>query len=319
MGSEAVARFLIRRIIGLVATLLITSFVVYGSMVLAPGGSASLLYGGRTPTPEVKAAVRAEYHLDDPLVVRYWDWLTGVLHGDFGTSLVGHQPVSGRIASALGVTLALIGFAAVLVMLLGVGLGLLAALKPGLTDTLVTGFSSVSVGVPTFVAATLAIDIFALRLGWFPAYGEQPGFLGALDSLFLPALSLSLLAAALVTRVTRAAVRAELGNEYVITAKARAMPWRSLILRHVLRNAAAPILTTGGLQIASLVAGTVIVESAFGLPGLGSLLLSSVNQKDFPTVQGVTLIMVTAFVVINLVVDLVQAGIDPRVRRVVIG
>jgi peptide/nickel transport system permease protein len=310
-------RFLRRRITGLVVTLLATSFVVYASMAAAPGGSESVLYGGRTPTPAIKAAVRAEYHLDDPFLVRYGRWLAGAAHGDFGISIVGHQRVASRIGATVGVTLWLVALAAVIVIVAGIGLGLLAALRPGPVDTIVTAVSSITVGVPSFVAAALAIDIFALRLHWFPAYGEQPTFLGRIHSLILPAASLALLSAALVTRVTRTSVRAELGREYVTTAETRALPRHVVIRRHILRNAAAPILTAGGLQIASLFAGTVIVETAFGLQGLGSLLLSSVSQKDFPTVQAITMIMVTAFVVTNLVVDVAQALIDPRIRAAV--
>jgi peptide/nickel transport system permease protein len=307
-------RFLLRRLAGLGVTLLVTSFVVYGSMALAPGGSESVLYGGRTPTPAVRAAVRAEYHLDEPFPQRYARWLLAALHGNFGISVAGHQPVSTRIGAAYATTLWLVGLSAILVVVVGIGLGLLAALGHPVVDGLVTLTSAISVGIPSFVAAALSIDIFALRLGWFPAYGQQPGLLGRLHSLVLPSVSLAIVAAALITRVTRATVRAELGRDYVLTIQARALPKRVLVLRHVLRNAAAPILATSGLQIASLLVGTVIVENAFGLPGLGSLLVSSVNQKDYPTVQAVTLIMVAAFVLTNLLVDLLQAAIDPRVR-----
>jgi len=307
-------RFLARRTLGLVITLLVTSFVVYGSMALSPGGSDSVLYGGRTPTPAQRAAVRAEYHLNDPLLVRYGRWLLDALHGNFGISIVGHQPVSARISAAFGTTLWLVAMAAVLVIVAGIGLGLASALRPGLTDSVITVVSSICVGVPSFVAAALAIDVFALRLHWFPAYGEQSGLIGHLHSLFLPSAALAVASFALVTRVTRASVRAELDRDYVLTAQARAIPRRDVIGRHILRNAAAPILATTGLQLASLLVGTVIVENAFGVPGLGSLLLSSVNQKDYPTVQAITLIMVSAFVVTNLVVDILQALIDPRVR-----
>lgn len=311
-------RFVLLRLAGLVATLLVTSFVVYASMVVAPGGSEAVLYGGRPPTAEARAAVRAEYHLDDPLFTRYFRWLGGALHGDFGISIVGHQSVASRVSAGLGTTVTLVVYAAVLVLVIGILLGLLGALRPGLLDGLVTVVSGISVGVPSFVAAALAINFFALRLGWFPAYGLRPGLWGHLQSLTLPACALALGAAALVARVTRATVRDELRKDYVVTATARAIPTRVLVVRHVLRNAAAPILATGGVQIAALFVGTVIVESAFGVPGLGSLLISSVSQKDFATVQAVTLLMVTAFVLTNLVVDLVQAAIDPRVAAAVI-
>ncbi len=312
-------RFVLRRLLGLLVTLLVTSFVVYASMSLAPGGAESVLYGGRTPTPEIRAAVRAEYHLDDPMLVRYGRWLLDAVHGDLGTSVVGHQHVSDRVGAAVGTTVWLVLLAAVLALVVGIGLGLVAALRRGLVDRLVTLVSAVSVGIPPFVAAAVGIDLLALRLGWFPAFGQEPGFAGHLRSVTLPAISLAIVAAALITRVTRAAVRTELDRDYVLTAQARAVPRRHLVWHHVLRNAAAPILATSGLQVAALLVGTVIVENAFGLPGLGSLLLSSVSQQDFPTVQAVTLLMVSAFVGINLMVDMLQAAIDPRVRQAVVG
>lgn len=310
-------RFVLRRLLGLLVTLLVTSFVVYASMSLAPGGSESVLYGGRTPTPETRAAVRADYHLDDPFLIRYGRWLLDAVQGDLGVSVAGHQQVSGRVSAVLPTSLSLVAMAAIMVLTVGIGLGLLAALNHGIVDRLVTLVSAISVGVPSFVAAAVGIDLFALRLGWFPAYGQRPGFVGHLHSLILPAASLALLSSALIVQVTRSAVRTELDREYVLTTRARAIPKRVLVTRHVLRNAAAPILATSGLQIASLFVGTVIVETLFGLPGLGSLLLSSVGQQDFPTVQAVTLLMVFAFVVTNVLVDLLQAAIDPRVREVV--
>jgi peptide/nickel transport system permease protein len=307
-------RFLLRRLGGLVVTLLISSFVVFASLYLAPGSPEAVLFGGRTPTPDARAAIRAQYHLDDPFWRRYVDWLGSLLRGDLGTSVVGHQPVATRVGSAVGTTLWLVAFAAILIIVVGVGLGLLAALRPGWVDSAVSMFAGITVGVPAFVAASVGIAVFAVRLQWFPAFGSEPGFLGRLHSLILPAISLALLASSLVTRVTRASVRRELEAEYVQTATARAVPRRVIIWRHVMRNAAGPILTAGGLQIAALFAGTLVVESAFGLSGLGSLLVNSINQKDFPTVQAVALLMVTAFVLTNLVVDVLHAAIDPRLR-----
>jgi peptide/nickel transport system permease protein len=309
-------RFVVRRLSGLAVTLLVSSFVVFASLYLAPGSPEAVLYGGRTPTSQARAAIRAEYHLDDPLWRRYLDWLFGLLRGDLGTT-IGHQPVRDRVAAAAGTTLSLVAFASVLILVVGVGLGLLAGLRPGWTDALVSLFAGVSVGVPGFVAASVGIAVFAVGLHWFPAFGSEPGVLGRLHSLVLPAISLSLLSSALVVRVTRASVRQETGAEYVQTAVARAVPRRVIVGRHVLRNAAGPILTAGGLQIAALFAGAVVVESAFGLPGLGALLVNSVNQKDFPTVQAVALLMVAGFVVTNLLVDVLHAAIDPRLRQTV--
>jgi peptide/nickel transport system permease protein len=308
-------RFLLRRLGGLAVTLLISSFTVFASLYLAPGSPEAALTGGRTLTVEARAALRAQYHLDDPFWRRYLDWLGSLLRGDLGSSVVGHQAVSARVATAIPTTLWLVSFSAILIIVIGVGLGLLAGLRPGWVDTVVSLFAGITVGVPAFVAASVGIAIFAVRLQWFPAFGTEPGFWGRIHSLILPAVSLALLASALVLRVTRASVRGEIQKEYVQTATVRAVPRRVIIWRHVMRNAAGPILTAGGLQIAALFAGTLVVESAFGLSGLGSLLVDSINQKDFPTVQAVALLMVTAFVLTNLVVDVLHAVIDPRLRR----
>ncbi|MEU0685412.1 ABC transporter permease [Streptomyces uncialis] len=309
-------RFLAGRFAGLLITLTVSSFVVFAGLYLAPGSPESVLLGNSTPTPERRAAVREQYGLDDPFMVRYLHWLGDVLRGDLGTSFVGSQPVAARIDAVYGTTLSLVAVTAVLIAVLGLGLGLLAALRPGRTDDLVSAATATAAGIPAFVAASLGISVLAVRLGWFPAYGAGgPGFLATLHALVLPALSLALISSALLARVTRAAVRAELGKEYVETARARGVPTRRVIRAHVLPNAAPPLLTVGGLLVAALLAGTVVVENAFGLPGMGSLLIGSVNQKDFPTVQAVTLLMVTGFVLVNLLVDVAQQLLDPRLRQ----
>ncbi|MCM2389247.1 ABC transporter permease [Streptomyces albipurpureus] len=309
-------RFLAGRLTGLFITLSVSSFVVFGALYLAPGSPESVLLGNSTPTPERRAAIREQYGLDDPFMARYLHWLGDILHGDLGTSFVGNQPVSGRIGAVFDTTLYLVGVTAVLIAAIGLGLGLLAALRPGRIDALVSTVTAVVAGVPAFVAASVGISVFAVRLDWFPAYGAGgEGFLGRLHGMVLPALSLALIASALLARVTRAAVRAELDKEYTQTARARGIPGRLIVVRHVLPNAAPPIVTVGGLLVAALFAGTVVVENAFGLPGMGSLLIGSVNQKDFPTVQAVTLLMVTAFVLANLVVDITQQLLDPRLRQ----
>ncbi|WP_329022734.1 ABC transporter permease [Streptomyces sp. NBC_00690] len=309
-------RFFAGRLAGLFVTLSVSSFVVFAALYLAPGSPESVLLGNSTPTPERRAAVREQYGLDDPFMVRYLHWLGDALQGDLGTSFVGNQPVATRIGAVFDTTLALVAVTAVLIAVIGLGLGLLSALRPGRIDDLVSAVTAVTAGVPAFVAASIGISVFAVQLDWFPAYGAgDAGFIGRLHALVLPALSLALISSALLARVTRAAVRAELDKEYAQTARARGIPHRQVVRRHVLPNAAPPIVTVGGLLVAALFAGTVVVENAFGLPGLGSLLIGSVNQKDFPTVQAVTLLMVTAFVLANLAVDIAQQLLDPRLRQ----
>lgn len=309
-------RYVARKLGALMISALVASFIVFGSLYLAPGNPESVLFGATTPSPEARAAVRAQYHLDDPFLARYWHWLTDVVRGDFGISLVGGQPVSGRIEASIGTTLQLIVFAAVLIAIVGVGTGLVMGLYPGRTDTVLSVVVTLACSVPAFVTASLLIAVFAVGLGWFPAYGSPPdGGLGAtIRSLVLPAVALALVASALLARITRASVRAEQAKDYVTTARARSLPQGVIVRRHILPNAAPGIITAAGLLVASLFAGTIVVENAFGLDGLGSLLVGSVNRQDFATVQAVTLIMVVAFVLTNTVVDVLTQALDPRLK-----
>lgn len=309
--------FTLRRLLGLLVTLFVSSFVIYTSVYLSPGSPESVLFGTRNPSPETRAAVRHHLGLDEPFLTRYVRWLGQVLHADLGTSLVSGQQVSSRLTAPLGVTGALVLYAAVLIVVLGVGLGLLSALRPGRVDAVVTVLVSTATAVPAFVAASATIAVFAVGLGWFPSYGLEDGVGGRLHSLTLPAVSLAIIASGLLARVTRATAREQLASEHVQTAIARGLSRPRLVRSHVLRNSAGPVVSVAGLQIAGLFAGAVVVEQAFGLGGVGQLLIASVVQKDFPVVQAISLLLVTAFVLINLAADLVAARLDPRARRAV--
>jgi peptide/nickel transport system permease protein len=308
------SRQLLRRLGGVAVTLLVASLVVYLSVYLSPGSPEQVLFGSRPPSPEVQAEVRHYLGLDRGVAVRYVEWLGRVLRGDLGTSMITRQPVASRVGHPALVTFGLVAYAAVLIVVLGVGSGLVAGLRRGRVDGAVTAVTSVATALPAFVASSLLISVFAVRLGWFPAYGLGDGVLGTLRSLTLPAIALAVIASGLLSRVTRAATREQLAAEHVLTARMRGISSSRLVRDHVLRNAAAPIVTVAGLQIAGLVAGAVVVEQAFGLGGLGQLLISSVQQKDFPVVQAIALIVVGVFVLLNLAADLLAAALDPRVR-----
>ncbi len=309
--------FVAKRLGGLLLTLFVASFAVYGAVYLAPGSPESVLFGSHPPSPEVRAAVRHFLGLDRPFVARYAIWLGNVAHGDLGRSVISQQAVSDRISAPLNVTLALVAYAAVLIVIFGVGLGLLSALKPGPIDATVTGVVSLATAMPAFVTAALLTSFFAVRLGWFPSYGLEAGFGGWLRSLTLPAVSLAVISSGLVARVTRTATRQVIASDHVTTAEARGLSRRRTIRSHVLRNSAGPVLSVTGLQVASLFAGAVVVEQAFGLNGLGGLLISSIEQKDFPVVQAIALLLVTAFVVLNAVADVLVAALDPGARSAV--
>ena len=305
--------FLGKRMAMLIATLLVASFAIYGALYLAPGSPIAALTGGRSVPPEVLAQLEERYNLNEPFLVRYWIWLTGVVHGDLGESIPLRQDVSTIIGQRIGVTLQLVMFSAAIIIIVGVGLGILGALGRGSVDSGVLLVTTVSAALPAFAAAVLLQFVFGVTLGWFPVLGTGDGFLDQLKHLTLPAVALAATAVALVARVTRTSVRDELDKEHVQTAVSRGLPWREVVRRHVLRNAAIPITTVVGITIASLIALAAVVESAFGLNGLGAYLVQAALNKDFAIVQGISLVLVFAFVITNVIIDIPYAVLDPRV------
>jgi peptide/nickel transport system permease protein len=308
------AQFLLRRLAMLLATLLVSSFVIFSALFIAPGNPIAVLSGGRSLPPDSVRILEARYHLDQPFLTQYWLWLKGALHGDFGISIALRENVSSLIVVRIGTTAALVLFASVLILVVGIGLGLLAGLRPGLLDTSVLAVTAISAAIPSFVAAIVLILLFSVKLTWFPSLGNGTGLFGTIYHLTLPALALATSSLAIVARVTRASVREEFEREHVQTAVSRGIPARQLIRRHVLRNAAIPITTVSGITVASLIAVAAVVERAFGLSGLGAYLVASANSKDFAVVQGISLVLVTAFVLVNVLVDFLYAFLDPRVE-----
>jgi peptide/nickel transport system permease protein len=308
-----VTGFLVRRVVMLVVSLFVSSLVIFSSVYIAPGNPISVLSGGRAlPEASVKA-LEARYHLNQPFLTQYWDWLHGVLKGNLGYSIVQRENVSTLIQPRIATTAELVAYAAVIIVLAGVGLGLLGALRPGIIDTSSLVVTTVLSATPSFVAAIGLVTVFAVGLGWFPALGTGDGFVDQLRHLTLPAIALAVSSLALVARVTRASVREELDREHVQTAVARGIPRRQILRRHVLRNAAIPITTVAGVTIASLIAIAAVVEQAFNLNGLGSYLVSAASSKDFAVVQAISLLLVAAFIVSNAFVDMLYAVLDPRV------
>jgi len=306
-------RFLAKRLSMLVATLLVASFAIYGALYLAPGSPIAALTGGRTLPPQAMAEITQRYHLNEPFLARYWIWLTSALHGDLGESIPLHEKVSTLIGQRIGVTVQLVFLTAVIIVIVGVGMGILGALGRGAIDGGVVLAAAVSAALPAFAAAVILQFVFGVTLGWFPVLGTGDGFLDSLRHLTLPAIALAATSVALVARVTRTAVREELDKEHVQTAVSRGLPWSGVVRRHVLRNAAIPITTVVGITVASLIALSAVVETAFGLNGLGAYLVQAAQNKDFAVVQGISLVLVFAFVVTNVVVDITYALLDPRV------
>ena len=307
------AGFVARRLIALVLTLLVTSFLVFASLFVVPGDPVRFLLKGHSPSPEAIAAINAQYGLDKPFLVQYWNWLGHALHGDFGRSIQYRDAVSTLITSRLPTTFGLVVMSAVIILVIGLIAGIVSALSAGRRlDKGVLLTMTFLAAVPPFAAAILLISVFAVKLSIFPTFGGGEGFAGRIYHLTMPAIALSLTFIALVSRVTRASMLDELGREHVEVALSRGIGKPTVVRRHVLRNATGPILTISGLLVAGLLVSSVVVESAFGLDGVGSLLVQSVDKHDFPIVQALVLVIVTAFVVVNFLVDLVQPLIDPR-------
>jgi peptide/nickel transport system permease protein len=307
--------FLGRRILLGLVTILAITLLVHTALYLAPGDPVDFLTAGKPTTPERLAALRAEYNLDDPFFTRYFSWLGGVFSGDLGQSASFNTDVSVLLGSRVPTTLYLVVMSFIVIMVFGLTLGIVAALRGGAIDTATMATATLVSSIPAFVSSFVLVNVFALQLGWFPAIGIGDGNpLDTLWHLVLPSLALALGASAFVARTTRASVRTELSRDHVATATVRGIPRRLIISRHVLRNGLLPILSISGLILAGLIVGTAFVEQAFAIEGLGKLLVTAARQQDLAVVQAVTLILVVAFVVLNILVDILYWYLDPRVR-----
>ncbi|WP_318216134.1 ABC transporter permease [Streptomyces sp. SCL15-6] len=311
--AGVVLRFVATRVAGLVATLFLASLVVFGALYAAPGNPLTYLTHGRTMSPDALASIKAEYHLDDPVWQQYLRWLGGVARGDFGTSIIYHQPVASLVGSRAVATVLLVFMAAVIVLVLGLAVGTLAGLRPGWLSRSVMAGATALMAVPTFVGAVVLIIVFGVNLDWFPVFGAGRAGVDAVYHMVLPSIALALASVAFVARLAQTAIRQELSADHVQTAISRGLPRGAVVRRHVMRNAAMPVLTVAGLTIAGLIAGSVVVEQVFQLGGLGQFLVNSVQQKDFPVVQAICLMYVAAFIVLNTLIDIAYTLLDPRV------
>jgi peptide/nickel transport system permease protein len=308
---------LIRRIASLIVTLLVVSLLIFTVMNLLPGDPAAIMLG-TSATPETLAALRTQMGLDEPLVVRYLAWLAGVLQGDLGQSYTYGVPVAGLIVERLAVTLPLALMAVVMSVAIAVPLGVAAARRHnGLFDYLAGAFSYVSIAVPAFWVGLLLIIAFSTKLGWMPAGGFpgwNAGLWAGLAALLMPAIALALPQAGVLTRVARSAVLDVMGEDFVRTARAKGLSDRAAVWRHALPNALIPVVTMIGLQFTFLIAGAVLVENVFNLPGLGRLALQALSQRDIIVMQDVVLFFSALVIVMNFLVDLAYLVIDPRLR-----
>lgn len=308
---------ILRRTAILVLSVLAASIVVFLFMAVLPGDPAQVALGVNA-TPELLAKTRHEFGIDRSLVVQYFDWMGGVLRGDFGRSYVTREAIGPQLVDRLGVTLWLVGAGMLIAVVLAIPFGTFAAVwHRRFSGTAISGLSQLGVAIPAFLAGILLVQVFAVRLRWLPSGGWTPpdqDFGAFLGGLVLPALSLGLVQGAVLTRYVRSSVLDTLGQDYLRTARAKGLRPYPALLRHGLRNAAVPVVTVLGLQLTTLLIGAVVVERVFVLPGLGSMLLDSVSSRDLLTVQGIVLVLVVGALLVNFVVDLLYAVIDPRLR-----
>ena len=309
-------RYTLTRLASLAISLLVASAVIFLVVEVAPGDPAAYMLG-LNAQPDTVAALRAELGLDVSRPERYLDWLGGMLTGDFGVSYTYRTPVAQMIADRLWVSLPLALYALTLSTLIAFPAGLLAASRRGkAADIGVTAATQLGVAIPNFWFAMLLVLLFAINLGWFSA-GGFPGWddpLAALKALTLPAIALALPQAAILTRVMRSALLDTLGEDYIRTARAKGLSRGQVLWRHALRNALIPVLTIIGLQFSFLLAGAIIIEQVFFLPGLGRLIFQAITQRVLIVVESVVMLLVFAVIVVTFVTDLAYAAVDPRLR-----
>jgi peptide/nickel transport system permease protein len=308
--------FLSRRLAAALVTLALATIVIFAVVEVLPGDPALIMLG-TDARPDTLAALRAQYGFDQPLAVRYWTWIAGLLSFDLGNSHAYGTPVARLIGDRLQVTLPLAGLALGWALLVAIPLGVLAAWKQGrAADWLVMGVSQLGISVPNFWFGIVLVLLFAVTWQVFPAGGfpgwQEPG--QSLQALVLPALSLSLGEIAILSRVTRSAMLDTLREDYVRTARAKGASERTVLFGHALRNALIPVTTVAGLIAGFLVAGAVIIESVFRLPGIGQLVYDSINNRDLAVIKNVVLLFTILVLVVNLLVDFAYAFLDPRPR-----
>lgn len=310
--------YVIRRFGVFAVSVFASSLLVFLVMSILPGDPAQLMLGTQA-TPEALEQLRETLGLNRPLIAQYFDWLASALRGDFGTSPFSGQEIGPQLVDRLGVTIPLAVMALTLTMLISFPLGVYAAARHRkLGDITVSVGSQIGLAIPAFWAGLLLVSIFAVNLGWFSA-GGFPGWevsvTESLKALVLPAVSLAIVQSSIITRYVRSAVLDTMRHDYIRTARSKGLTRSAALWKHGLRNAAIPVLTILGLQFAALLAGTVVIESVFVLPGLGSMLLQGITRRDLPLVQGGAFTIAVLILVVNLVVDLMYRLLDPRVAE----
>ena len=309
--------YVVRRLVATVFVMTFVAFFVFSLLYLTPGDPAATIAGDLATADDI-ARIHRQLGLDDPFLVRFGDWAWGVLQGDLGTSIFTNLPVTTLIAQRVGPTVSLTVMALIITLSFAIPLGVLAASKVGSwIDRLVMVVAVLGFSVPSFVLAYMLILCFSVWLGWLPVQGYaslSEGFAPFIEHLILPSIALGLIYGALIARITRAAMLEVLSQDYIRTAQAKGLTEGKVLVGHALRNAAIPIVTVIGLGIALLIGGVIVTETVFAIPGIGRLTVDAILRRDYPIIQGVTLILSAVYVVINLLVDMSYTFFDPRVR-----
>ena len=307
-------RFVLYRPLQLVPVLFGISVITFVLIHAIPGDPARLLLGARA-TAEAIAAIRKQFGLDQPVILQYAYFVQNLMHGELGRSIIYKTPVLAVVADRIAPTLFLLIYAVLLAILLSLVLGSIAAMQRGrVADQVIRLFSTVGLGIPAFWLGIVLIMLFSIRLGWFPVSGYGDTFLQHLHHLFLPALTVALAMAPVLTRNLRASLIAESTADYVTAAKAKGLPGHVIFLHHILRNSLLPTVNLLGVNIGWLIGGTVVVETVFSVPGLGGLMVASIFARDYLVVQAVALILALGVVVTNFIVDVVTVALDPRIE-----
>ena len=310
--------YILRRLAQMLPVLLLASVGVWGMVYAVPGGPAGMILG-ENATPLQIAALHRELGLDQPILTQYWIWLSGALTGNMGRSIFSHQPVASLIAERLPATLQL-GLCSILVGLaLGMPVAIISAIRPGSwIDRVLSGWSALALGVPTFWLGILLILLFAVDLRLLPSASAHVPFfqdpLGMLRNIALPALTLGTYVSGIFARFLRASLLEQLSADYVRTARSKGLPEREVIGSHALRNALLPFVTVVGLMTANFIGGAVVTEAVFTYPGLGRLLVQAISTRDYPLIQGCIVVIMVIYMVANIVVDVIYAYIDPRIE-----
>jgi peptide/nickel transport system permease protein len=310
--------YLIKRLGSLIVSLFVASLVIFACIEIVPGDPASFMLGVNAQ-PDTVSALREELGLNISHTQRYVSWISGLLKGDLGTSYTYRSPVSDIVADRLQVSVPLALYALTLTILIAFPVGVLAAAWRGsAVDLFVMGVTQLGIAVPNFWFAILMVIVFAINLGWFSAGGFpgwDAGILAVMKALTLPAVALALPQASILARVMRSSLLDTLSEDYIRSARAKGLSRRQVMWRHALRNAMIPVLTIIGLQFSFLLAGAIIIENVFFLPGLGRLVFQAITQRDLIVVESVVMLLVFAVVLVNFLVDLAYAWVDPRLRE----